>query len=111
MIRYLLVFGVVLLYFFFSSLPFTADHFFFAITGKFTRHPKPIHAVLHAVLLVGAKVALGIAQVVHGIQQVGLATAICPCNTRYRGRKTEPRRRIITKLDKRYFINTAQRDG
>src|SRR5580658_10462503 len=98
MINYFFVFSIVFIYFFFACLPFATDYFFLVLTYKFTRYPEAIHAVLHAVLLVSAEVALGVAQVIDGIQQVGFATAIRPRDAGNGSRKTECRGRIITEL-------------
>ena len=87
MIGYFFIFDLIFIYFFFSCFPFAANYFIPAIPCKNTGYPKAIKTVLYAVLLVRTKVTLCIAQVVDRIEQVGLTTAIGPCNTGDRGGK------------------------
>ena len=62
-------------------------------------NPEALHACLHAVLLIGSEVALGIAEVIHRIEQIGFATAVCTRNTGNGGAEFEGTRRIIPELD------------
>jgi len=61
MIGDLFVFYVVIIYFFFACFPFTAYIFGFVQPRKAPGNTEAIEPVLHAVLLVGGEVALGIA--------------------------------------------------
>ena len=76
MIGYFLIFRIVLIDLFFAGYPFAAYCLRRASIIKHTCHPEPIHAILHTVLLIGAEVTLGVAQVINSIQQIGLTAAI-----------------------------------
>jgi len=84
MISYFLIFYIVFIYFFFACLPFAADAFLFVPSAEFTRHPEAVHSILNAILLVGAKVALSVAQIINSVKQVGFAAAIRSGNTGHR---------------------------
>ena len=63
-VGYFFVFGIVFENFFFAGFPFAANSISYTRFLKFARYPEPVHAILHAVLLVGAEVAFGVAQVI-----------------------------------------------
>jgi len=76
MVGYLFISHSIVRYFFFAALPFATDGDIVATRVEQARYPESVSACFGAALLVGAKVALGVAKVVYGIQQVGLAAAI-----------------------------------
>ena len=87
MIGYLFIFHIIPVYFFFTCFPFAADYFVLAQPGKAPRDPEAVCARLNAVLLVGSKVALGVAQVIYSVQQVGFSAAVGPRDAGDRGGK------------------------
>src|SRR4051812_22946219 len=72
-------------YLFFALLPLAANGLGSPVPVKGALYPEAIKPFLDAVLLVSAEIALGITEVINGVQQVGLAAAIWPCNTGYIG--------------------------
>ncbi len=92
------IFGTISGYFFFTLFPFAGNYFISLPPVKLPLYPEAIQALLHAVLLVRAEVTLCITEVVHGIEQVGFATAVGACNTGYRAIETEPAGAIVAKL-------------
>jgi hypothetical protein len=98
MVRDLLIFHIVLKYLLFAVLPFAAYGFLLITPGKVACYPETIQAMLYTVLLVGAEVALGIAQIIDSIQQIGLSAAVCPGNAGYRRIEIKTGRGVISIL-------------
>ncbi len=108
-VGYFFVFGIVFVDFFFAGFPFAANGIGGARFVEFAGDPETVHAILHAVLLVGTEIAFGVAEVIDGIEQIGFATAIGAGDTGDLSGKIVDGGGIIAKLYQRYFIYSDQR--